>query len=66
MTTSYMGYILIMFKHRERECASARVIKRSLISERILLKFDGHILQMTTSYMGYILNMFKHRVYACA
>jgi hypothetical protein len=41
MTTSDMGYILIMFKYRvyayERACASARVIKRSLISEWILV-----------------------------
>jgi hypothetical protein len=41
MTTSDMRYILIMFKHRvhacERACASARVIKCSLISEWILV-----------------------------
>jgi hypothetical protein len=58
-----------MFTHRahpyERACASARVVKHSILFGRILFKFDGHILQMTTSYMGYILNMFKNRVHAC-
>jgi hypothetical protein len=58
-----------MFTHcthvYERTCASARVVKHSIIFVRILFKFDGHILQMTTSYVGYILNMFKHRVHAC-
>jgi hypothetical protein len=50
-----------MFTHRARAyehvCASARVVKHSIIFGRILFKCDGHILQMTTSYMGYILNM---------
>jgi hypothetical protein len=47
MTTSYMGYVLMMFNHCvhacmcERACASASVIKRSLIFERILFKCGG-------------------------
>jgi hypothetical protein len=50
MTTRYMGYILIMFKHivqacvcERAPCVSACVMKRSLISERILSKFGGDI-----------------------
>jgi hypothetical protein len=53
MTTSYMRYILIMCNPCvracvracvcERACASASVIKRSLIFERILFKFGGDI-----------------------
>jgi hypothetical protein len=42
-----------------------RVVKHPIIVERILFKFDGHILQIATSYMGYILNMFRHCVHAC-
>jgi hypothetical protein len=47
-----MGYILIMFNHCvhlcvcERACASASVIKRSLIFELILFKFGGDIRQI--------------------
>jgi hypothetical protein len=61
MTTSYMGYILIMFNlcvHAcmcERECASASVIKRSLIFERILFKFGGDIRQIHIGYMRYLI-----------
>jgi hypothetical protein len=55
----YMGYILIMFKHRvhacERACASARVIKRSLIFKRIISKFCGDIQQIPRGYMSYIM-----------
>jgi hypothetical protein len=69
MTTSYMGYILIMFTHRSHVCecayASARVIKSSLIYGRILLKFAVNILNITTGSMGYALCMFTHRVNAC-
>jgi hypothetical protein len=49
----------------ERACSNARVIKQSIIFERILFKYDRHILQMTTSYMGYILIMFNHCVHVC-
>jgi hypothetical protein len=64
MTTSYMGYIRIMFTHRghthERACASAHVITCSLIYGRFLLKFAVNILQLTTSSKGYVLFMFTH------
>jgi hypothetical protein len=67
--TSSKGYVLFMFTLRahacKRACASAGVIKHSIIFERILFKFDGHILQMTSSYIGYIIIMLKHRVHAC-
>jgi hypothetical protein len=51
MTTNYMGYILSMFKHRVHACkwayasvrVLARMIKRTLIFERILSKFGGEI-----------------------
>jgi hypothetical protein len=46
-------------------CASARVVKHSLIFGRILFKFAGHKLQRTTSCMSYILIMFTHHAYAC-
>jgi hypothetical protein len=61
MTTSYMGYILIMFNHCvhacvcERVCASASVLKRSLIFERILFKFGGDIKQIPIGYMSYLM-----------
>jgi hypothetical protein len=62
MTTSYMGYIRIMFTHRahmhERAWASAHVIKCSLIYGRFLLKFAVNILQLTISSKGYVLFMF--------
>jgi hypothetical protein len=109
MTTSYMGYILVMFSHRghtpswltvclsidgfssnlgwtyytsqqvaratyfscsrtahscEHACANASVLKQSIIFGQILFKFDGHILQLTTSYMRYIRIMFNHCVHA--
>jgi hypothetical protein len=69
ITPSSMGYLLLMFTHREhaceRGCVSARVAKHSHIFGRILLKFAGHILQMTTRYMGYTLIMFAHRGHVC-
>jgi hypothetical protein len=46
-------------------CASARVIKRSLIYGRILFKVAVNILQITTSSMGCVLFMFTHRVHVC-
>jgi hypothetical protein len=64
MTTSDMGYILNMFKHRVHACehactiacASTRVIKRSLISERILSKFGGNLQQIySRGYMSYLI-----------
>jgi hypothetical protein len=61
-----MGYILIMFKHRmhacERVCASARVIKRSLILARILSKFGGDIQQIPRGYryMSYLICVWMH------
>jgi hypothetical protein len=68
-TTSSKGYVLFMLTHRahtcERACVSGCVVTHSIISGRILFKFDGHILQMTTIYMGYIHIMFKHLVNAC-
>jgi hypothetical protein len=36
-------------------CASASVIKRSLIFERILFKFDGDLKQIPISYMRYLM-----------
>jgi hypothetical protein len=48
MTTSYMGYILIMFT------ASARVINCSLIYGRFIFKFAVNILQITTRSKGYV------------
>jgi hypothetical protein len=69
ITTSYMGYILIMFTHRghtrERACASARVINCSLIYGRFLFKLGVNILHITTSSKGYVLFMFTHRAHAC-
>jgi hypothetical protein len=69
MTTSYMGYIRIMFTHRghthERVCAGAHVIKCSLIYGRFLLIFAVNILQLTTSSKGYVLFMFTHHAHAC-
>jgi hypothetical protein len=66
-----MGYTLIMFTHRghdnhifnhcvhacvcERACASASVIKRSLIFERILFKFGGDIKQIPIGYISYLI-----------
>jgi hypothetical protein len=61
MTTRYMGYILIMFTQRgqrcvcKRACASACVIKLSLISERILSKFGGDIQRIPRGYMSYLI-----------
>jgi hypothetical protein len=61
MTTSYMGYILIMFNHCvhacvcERACASTSVIKRSLIFERILFEFGGDIKQIPIGYICYLI-----------
>jgi hypothetical protein len=59
MTTSYMGYILIMFNHCVHACVCERtstsVIKRSLIFERILLKFGGDIKQIPIGYMSYLI-----------
>jgi hypothetical protein len=55
MTTSYMGYILIMFNHCVRACASSSVIKLSLIFERILFKFGGDIRQIPIGYMSYLI-----------
>jgi hypothetical protein len=58
-TSSYMGYMLIMVNHCmhacmcERACASASVIKRSLIFEQILFKFGGDIKQITIDYISY-------------
>jgi hypothetical protein len=70
MTTSYMGYIRIMFTHRgythERAYASAHVIKCSLIYGRFLLKCAVNILQLTTSSKGYVLFMFTHHACECA
>jgi hypothetical protein len=60
MTTHYMGYALI-FTHRERECASARVINCTLIYGRFLFKFVVNIIHLTTSSQGYVLVMFTHR-----
>jgi hypothetical protein len=71
MTTSYMGYILNMIKHRmhacvcKRACASARVIKHSLISERILSKFGVNIQQISRRYMSYLICVWMHVLTAC-
>jgi hypothetical protein len=65
MTTSYMGYILIMFMHRGHMCASARVINCSLTYGRFLFKFAVNILQITISSKGYVLFMFKHCAHVC-
>jgi hypothetical protein len=68
MTTTYMGYILIMYMHRvpacERACASTHMVKHSLFYERILFKFDVNRLQITTSSMEYVFLMFTHCVHA--
>jgi hypothetical protein len=57
MATSYMGYILNMFKHRvhvcERACASVCV--SVLISERIFSKFGVNIQQIFRGYMSYVI-----------
>jgi hypothetical protein len=52
-----MGYILIMFKHRVHEpaCASARVIKRSLIFKRIISTFGWNIEHIPRVYMSYLI-----------
>jgi hypothetical protein len=60
ITTSYMGYILIMFTH-----VCARVINCSLIYGRFLLKFPVNILDITASSKGDVLNMSERRVHAC-
>jgi hypothetical protein len=60
-----MGYILIMFTHRGRACASARVVNCSLIYRRLLFKFAVNILHITTSSKGYIHFMFTHRAHTC-
>jgi hypothetical protein len=52
MTTSYMGYILIMFTHRGH-AASARMINCLLIYGRFLFKCAVYILQITTNSEGY-------------
>jgi hypothetical protein len=56
-----------MFTHRghthECACASAHVIKGSLIYGRFLLTFAVNILQLTTSSKGYVLFMFTN--HAC-
>jgi hypothetical protein len=59
ITSSSMGYVILIFTHR------ACVVKHLIIFGRILFKFAGHILQMTTSYMGYILIMLTHRGHTC-
>jgi hypothetical protein len=67
MTTSYMGYIRIMLAHRghthERACATAHMIKCSLIYGRFPLKFAVNILQLTPNIKGCVLFMFMH--HAC-
>jgi hypothetical protein len=60
ITTSSMNYVLFMFKHCERACASERVVKRSLIFRRIISKFAENILRITTISMGYVLVMFTY------
>jgi hypothetical protein len=54
-----MGYVLIMFPHCvhacELTCASACVIKLSLIIELILCKFGGDIQQIPRGFMGYLI-----------
>jgi hypothetical protein len=68
MTSSNMGYILIIFKHRlhtcvsvrVHACASARVIKRSLIFEQILSKLCGVIQQISSGYMSYLICVWMH------
>jgi hypothetical protein len=49
----------------ERACASARVVKRSLIFRWILFKYAVIIQQFTTSSMTNLLFMFTHRAHAC-
>jgi hypothetical protein len=44
----------------ERECVGARVIKRSLIFERILSKFDGDIQHIPRGYMSYLIGVWMH------
>jgi hypothetical protein len=65
MTTSYMGYIIIVFT-----CASASVINCSLIYRRFLFKFAVKILKITTSSKGYVHFMFTYHAHpgerACA
>jgi hypothetical protein len=70
MTTSYMGYIRIMFTHRghtyELACVRANVITYSLIYGRFLLKYAVNILQLTPSIARatvYVLFLFTH--HAC-
>jgi hypothetical protein len=64
MTTSYIGYILIMFTHRahacESACVSASMIKRSLIFDPVLSKFGGDIQQIHRGYIGYLMCMWMH------
>jgi hypothetical protein len=43
-----------------RACASASVIKLSLIFERILFKFGGDIRQITLGYMSYLICVWMH------
>jgi hypothetical protein len=46
-------------------CESARVVKRTLIFERIFSQFAENILRIATNCMGYVLFMFKHRDSMC-
>jgi hypothetical protein len=73
ITTSSVAYVLfyihasrarVRARVCERACASAHVVKRSLIFGRILFKFVGHVLQITASSMGYVLFMFIHCAHA--
>jgi hypothetical protein len=48
-----MAYLHFMFTHCAHTLVRACIVKTSLIFERILFKFAGHILQMTTRYVGY-------------
>jgi hypothetical protein len=44
----------------ERACASASVIKRSLIFKRILFRFGGDIRQIPIGYMRYLICVWMH------
>jgi hypothetical protein len=67
--TRGVGYICIVCTHRahtcERECATERVVKHSLIYGPTLFKFAVNILQIPTSSMGYVLFIFTHCEHAC-
>jgi hypothetical protein len=67
ITTSSMGYVLVMLTHRAHVYQRARAsawLKHSLIFGRIFFKFAGHLLHMTT-FKDYVLFMFTHCAYAC-